>query len=175
MSRARPGRGSYVALTFALFLTACASTAGENKADDPLAVGQALSQPFRDLNLLRDDPRAVLEAARAEPYRRPASTACTALAEEIDALTESLGPDVDEDPGGKDGGVVGELARGAVSSLVKLPFRGVIRRLTGAEQQEREARRAALAGAARRAYLKGYRAAMNCPAPEKGAEPRSGQ
>ena len=58
--------------------------------------------------------------------------------------------------------------RGAAADVI--PFRGWVRRLTGAERYSREVAAAIAAGTIRRAYLKGLGAAAGCSAP---AAPRT--
>ena len=53
---------------------------------------------------------------------------------------------------------------GAIRDAVGLPFRGVVRRLSGAEARDRELRAYVLAGIVRRAFLKGVAQAHDCPA-----------
>jgi hypothetical protein len=59
-------------------------------------------------------------------------------------------------------GLVTDAVRGATA----LPFRGVIRRVTGAETRDKLRARAVLAGMTRRGFLKGWMQAGQCPAPQ---------
>jgi len=52
------------------------------------------------------------------------------------------------------------VAKGGVSSVI--PYRGVVRQLTGAEKRARSRNDALLAGTVRRAYLKGYAEMLRC-------------
>jgi hypothetical protein len=88
---------------------------------------------------------------------------------EIRELNAALGPDIDL-PGGKGASVSKKLtdatfnlARSAVSSVV--PYRGVVRQVTGAEKRARSVNEALLAGTVRRAYLKGYGEMLSCAYP----------
>jgi len=134
----------------------------------------ALTAPLADLNLVRKAIPPVLLAARLAPYAPPPDGGCAGLAAAIEDLDRVLGADLDSPPGtGKpsllDRG--SDLATQAVVNAVRdtttgiLPFRGWIRRLTGADQYAKEAIAAISAGAVRRAYLKGLGQAAHCPEP----------
>ncbi len=145
-----------------------ASLAGAAAAAEPAkpgAVGEAVTQPLRDLSLMRQDPAAVLMAARAAPYATPEPATCAALAPRIAELDLALGHDLD-DPSAMTSldSMAGALVAGAIRDAVGLPFRGVVRRLSGAEARDRELRAYVLAGIVRRAFLKGVAQAHDCPA-----------
>lgn len=162
-----------LALLAVLALGACTTTRDGGKED----LGDAVTQPLRDLSIVRVEPEAVLEKARENPYLAPASQLCAGAEAEIAQLNKALGPDVD-DPAIEEGqGLGGELVSGAIAGLIPdLPFRGVVRRVTGAHARDREVRLAVMSGMARRSYLKGMRMASGCiepapAAPEVSATP----
>ncbi|WP_064736084.1 hypothetical protein [Azohydromonas australica] len=137
-------------------------------------VGSAVVSPLGDFNLLRDDIPPVLQAARAGPYQLPAAHDCAALAVEIATLDAALGPDLDapaspDRPSVLERGVdeVGNAAVNAVQGAVSgaIPFRGWIRKLTGAERHAKNVAAAITAGSVRRAFLKGVALAQACPPP----------
>jgi hypothetical protein len=157
---------------FVLLSSALALLAG--CASQPGAVGQAASTPLSDLNLVRAEIPPVLAAAQRAPYAPPAERSCSALAADVQALDAVLGADLDAPPRGDDpgliersGGVVGDAAVGAVRRTAEdvVPFRGWVRKLTGAERHAREVQAAATAGTIRRAYLKGLAQAAGCAPP----------
>lgn len=131
----------------------------------PMAqAGDVVKQPLKDLNIMKTEIAPVLVRAKAAPYASAGSD-CSVLNAEIQELDVALGPDVDivgKKPSLSkklsDGGF--SLARGAVSSFI--PYRGVIREVTGAEKQTRDVNDALLAGMVRRAYLKGYGETLGC-------------
>lgn len=135
--------------------------------------GNALIAPLGDLNLTRSKIPAVLKEALAAPYAEP-QPQCEALVSHIQALDAALGPDLDAPRSRK----VGLLERGAdqagkasinmISDTTTgiVPFRGWVRRLTGAERHSKRVAAAITAGSLRRAYLKGYARAQGCPASE---------
>lgn len=138
-------------------LGACAATV---RGPSPEPVGSAFQQPFRDLSLIRDLIPESLQRAAEAPYALQEKETCKSLSEEVAALDVALGPDLDgsKAQGDTAGGLAGALIGGAVG----LPFRGIVRRVTGAEQRDRALKAAVLAGMVRRGFLKG-RASLICP------------
>lgn len=157
-------RPHHLALTLAaiLALTACASSSQDK-------VANAATTPLSDLNVVRADIPDVLKAAAAAPYAPPADLSCPALAAGIQALDEVLGPDLDA-PAGKGG--TGLLERGedaATGALQRtaegvIPFRGWVRKLSGAERYARQVSAAITAGGVRRGFLRGLAVAKACVA-----------
>ncbi|HZZ32985.1 MAG TPA: hypothetical protein VFE10_13440 [Phenylobacterium sp.] len=125
--------------------------------------------PLRDLNVLRTKIPGVLLQAMADPYERPGRARCSDLLQRLAPLDEALGDDLDA-PSQKEEGMMDKgkttaltVASGAASDVI--PFRGWIRKLSGAERHDRFVQAAITAGAVRRAYLKGLGEAAGCPAP----------
>lgn len=163
-------RGRLLSLPLLLLAASCASSQPA-KSPPPAqssggeAIDQAFTQPFRDLDIMRVDPSPLLAAAKAAPYSPPDPAECAALARAIAELDVALGPDIDKtDPAKSSDNLAGALVSGAIRDVLGLPFRGVVRRLTGAETRDRELRASVLAGMVRRGYLKGQAAARGCPA-----------
>jgi len=169
----------------ALLLAACAtseppSAAAPSKAasvapsQTDAKLAQAVVTPLGDFNLVRADIPAVLSAAQKAPYGVPSSLACAALAADIQALDAVLGADLDTPPSATNPGLVergvgaaGDAAvgfvRGAAEGVV--PFRGWVRKLSGAERYSKDVAAAIAAGTIRRAYLKGLGQSQGCQAP----------
>lgn len=133
---------------------------------------KAVLTPFSDLNLVRAEIPPLLLAAREKPYAVPAAgRACPELAAEIAALDAVLGADLDTPPGEKASllergeGAVGDAATKALRDTAGsiIPFRGWVRRLSGAERYERSVAAAITAGGVRRGFLRGL--AVDCPKP----------
>jgi len=145
-------------LAFVLTASIIASCAHPQSASDP--VGDAISQPFEDLSLIRDKVPEPLIRATAAPYALEGLETCPKLAAAITELDGALGPDFDaKGPDrGRGQGMVGDLLKGALG----LPFRGVIRRVTGAATRDQAQANAVLAGVARRGFLKGAARAKAC-------------
>jgi hypothetical protein len=112
----------------------------------------------RGLGLWGPDIPQVLKLAASDPYRQPAAPACQSIPAEILELDAVLGPDKQ-----KDRPELVRMAEGAVRGMI--PYRGVVRFLTGAGKKDHELLRAAMAGNARRGFLRGMEAELSC-APE---------
>lgn len=154
----------HTTLLLVLALSACSST-------DQQKVGSAATTPLSDLNLVNAAIPDALAAAQRAPYALAPEQNCPVLDQEIKALDEALGPDIDTpltdanrgllergvDAGS--GAAVGALQRTAEGVI---PFRGWIRQLSGAERHSRQVAAAITAGGVRRAFLKGVRAAKYC-------------
>ena len=135
-------------LASVLILAACATSG--SPADRPNAVTGAVQQPFKDLNLVREQTPSVLEAAAKAPYVEIQPLDCNAVRAELAALDKELGPDFDAAENKND-----DILAGALRSAMGLPFRGVVRKITGAQKRDQKREHAILAGIARRGFLKG--------------------
>ena len=142
-----------------LLLTACAS--GEKNVRD------AANAPLQDLNVVRAEIPAVLSAAQKAPYAAPADKSCAALATDVQTLDAALGADLDTAPGEQNPSLIERSAADALRSAAQnvIPYRGWVRKLTGAERYSREVASAIAAGTVRRAYLKGIAQAGACAPP----------
>ena len=131
----------------------------------------AVGQPLADFNINRSEIHDSLRKAAKGPYETPAAGSCAAMASEIAGIDEALGPDLDvATPKTTKRKMASRAAVGAIRrlSVSWIPMRGVVRTVTGAEAHARKAQDAALAGAVRRAYLKGLGERDGC----EGAMPR---
>lgn len=171
-------RSTFPLLTSALLLASPAAQAFA--ASDPGTLQQkdtlrdAVAAPLEDLNLKQTAIPAVLTRAVDSPYDLEGLERCEGIAGEIGRLDAALGPDLDEAPPpdtrsrGKKvadaayGAGVGEV-RGATQHV--LPFRGWVRKLTGASRHDKAVQAAIKAGGVRRGYLKGVGMRMNCAPP----------
>lgn len=164
----------------AAFATSAASaqvkTSDEVKRE---SVEGAATAPLRDLNLLRTKIPPVLLQAMADPYERPPKGyRCQQLIALVRPLDEALGPDIDriavqdQDPFDRSR----ETALGAAADLASdaIPFRGWVRKLSGAERHDRLVRDAIYAGGVRRAYLKGLGEAKGCNPPATPSHEKAG-
>lgn len=142
------------------------------------SVEGAATTPLRDLGVMKVEIPQVLLDALEDPYARPPRTAkCPQLIALIRPLNDVLGPDIDTIPSEDEGltakgkstalGVAGDLAGGAI------PFRGVVRKLSGAESHDRQVSAAIIAGHTRRAYLKGLGEARGCGPPATPSHERT--
>lgn len=155
---------SFASMLLLAALAGCSTT-------DQGRVTSTVATPLNDLNLVNAPIPDVLAAAQRGPYALPTDHDCQALASEIKTLDEVLGPDLDAPPGeahrgllergteATSGAAIGALQRTAEGVI---PFRGWVRKLTGAERYSKRVAAAITAGGVRRAFLKGVRAAGNC-------------
>lgn len=125
----------------------------------------AATQPLADLNIVGRDVPAILVLAQADPYGLDGLTDCPRIHTAIALLDEVLGPDADAE---RDSGSIANSALRAGGNMLGgfIPFRGVVRQLSGANAREKKMEVAIYAGVARRSFLKGYAAGLGC-APRK--------
>lgn len=153
---------------------AAAAQSGE-KADSVTEDAlDAVTQPLQDLNLRSKDVPTILIIAQAAPYELAAVTGqadagdCQLIQREILQLEEVLGPDADRDPAEKGLANKGLQMGGSILGGF-IPFRGVVRQLSGANAEREKMDRAIYAGIARRSYLKGYAQGIGCGTVEEMA------
>ncbi|TAD82985.1 MAG: hypothetical protein EAY70_02855 [Sphingomonadales bacterium] len=122
--------------------------------------------PLRDLNIDQRDIPAVLQTAANDPYARAGLGRCDALVKQIAALDMVLGADYDiaEDDGAQRLSE-GRLGQSVVGSII--PFRGILREVTGAAENDRALQAAFTAGMVRRAFLKGWGLGRGCAYPAR--------
>ncbi|MBD8542427.1 hypothetical protein IFU00_09045 [Oxalobacteraceae sp. CFBP 8761] len=147
-----------------MVLAGCASSAADR-------IGTAATVPLTDLNVAQEDIPAILLAAREHPYEVPASQNCVAISLEIRELDEVLGADLDAPVSPADpslmrraSSLVQDQAVGALRRTAEglIPFRGWVRKLSGAERHSKQVSACIAAGSVRRAFLKGFAASEHC-------------
>ena len=172
-------------ICFTLMMTACATPDGTHRIGSSSVIAksqkqagtqiaQAATSPLNDLNLVQADIPPALIAALREPYVLAADHTCLTLADEIKTLDSVLGADLDapateENPSLIERGVV-DVNNAAYKALRKAaegltPYRGWVRKLTGAERYSQKVAAAIAAGTIRRSFLKGVGQASGCVAP----------
>lgn len=138
----------------------------------------AATTPLRDLGVQKTEIPEVLLAALTDPYARPPrGYGCNYLIALVKPLDDALGPDVDLTPVGDENLVSRGKALGVaadVASSALIPFRGVVRKVSGAEAHDRLVQSAYVAGSVRRAYLKGLGEAKGCMPPATPSHERAG-
>ncbi len=166
-----------------LLLAACASTPDpartasteETAATNDVRsqkIGGAITAPLSDFNLVQTPIPVVLQIAQNGPYAPLTDTSCANIAAAVLALDAALGPDVDA-PGHehslteKGASAIENAGISALRSTTEgiVPFRGWIRKLTGAERYSEKVASAIGAGVVRRAYLKGVGYSNHCQVP----------
>lgn len=122
----------------------------------------AATQPLADINIVGKDVPPILVLAQADPYGLDGLTDCPRIYTAIALLDEVLGADADEE---KERGSIASSALRAGGNMLGgfIPFRGVVRQLSGANSRERELEAAIYSGVARRSFLKGYAMGVGCP------------
>ncbi|MFC3099293.1 hypothetical protein [Altererythrobacter lauratis] len=151
-------------------IAASPATAQRRPVTDPDAsVRDVALTPLSDLNLSRDPIPELLIAARAAPYARDGISRCDDILRAVGDLDAILGEDLDTNPPEERGVSVTNLAQRVIGSFI--PFRGIIREISGANAHEFEFREAIAAGLMRRAYLKGVGQEMGCAYPASPATP----
>lgn len=157
-------------------IAASAPAFAQGVAQPAPTVEDVITKPLADVNLKKREMPPELIAIRDHPYAADNLTSCAAIATEIDKLNTALGPDFDEvevdETSRKRREDVANAAGGLVSSLI--PFRSLIREISGAGRADRDYREALYAGVVRRGYLKGLGQARNCPAPARPLHPLEG-
>jgi hypothetical protein len=161
-------------------LSACATTGSSpQQTGANTKVIDAATAPLGDLNLVRAEIPAALLAAQKAPYALPGDKTCAALTADVQALDAVLGADLDAAPTAANPSLVergsasaGNAAIGALRNTAEgvVPFRGWVRKLSGAERYSKDVTAAIAAGTVRRAFLKGLGQSAGCTAP---AAPRS--
>lgn len=126
--------------------------------------------PTTDLNITKEEIPPILIEAIDKPYDLTDLGRCKQLVAAVERLDTILGPDMDLPQEARDRVSAGRVAKWVVSSFI--PFRGLIRELSGANAQERAVRAAIQAGLARRGFLKGVGAQRGCAYPASPATPK---
>lgn len=137
--------------------------------DQKVTAVDVLATPAGDLNLRKGKIPALLDAAVADPYNLAGLRTCAQLSVAINALDVTLGPDRDIPADRAEKLSVGRVAQSAIGSFI--PFRGIIREVSGANSHQRKIEDAVEAGTARRSFLKGYGQARGCPYPAREITP----
>ena len=153
---------AYLALFAALALAVPAHAQMMPEPD----VTEVAKTPLRDLNIDPRDIPKVLQVAARDPYATRGLGKCDTLVAEIAALDSVLGADYDIAQGdGRDRISEGRIGQSVVGSVI--PFRGILREVTGAADNDRTLRAAYTAGMVRRAFLKGWGLGRGCPYPAR--------
>lgn len=165
---------SVLTLTLILTGTALAQDQGskqDDKKEEPQRnrdgtfnrAGRIATQPGRDVGLDKKEIPPVLLKAVEYPYASPPVRTCKGIRNSISELNAVLGQDftvgaqANENRTGKIAEAVGKTV---VNSLI--PFRGLVREISGAAPAERRLQAAVTAGIARRGYLRGVAASKGC-------------
>ena len=121
------------------------------------------TQPVRDVGVMKREIPPILVRAQESPYSLKGLKTCKQLAAEVTALNVVLGADYTVGNELKENRA-GKLAEAGGKSVVNaiIPFRGIVRELTGAAPADRRMNAAVDAGLARRGFLRGVHAKQGC-------------
>jgi hypothetical protein len=125
--------------------------------------------PLSDLNLKKGEIPQILLDAQDDPYDLGGLARCPQIAAEVGELNAVLGDDLDVAQARRGGVSAGRAAQAALGSFI--PFRGLIREVSGANAQDRKIQAAIVAGSARRGFLKGVGQLRGCRYPARSATP----
>ncbi|MBI1682131.1 hypothetical protein [Caulobacter hibisci] len=121
------------------------------------------SQPVRDVGLSKKKIPPVLEEALSDPYSVKGLKTCAKLTGEIVRLNEALGPDYKTDNEYTENRA-GKLAEAGGKAIVNsiIPFRSLVREISGAAPADRHLDALVDAGLARRGFLRGVHQKQGC-------------
>ncbi|MDQ0248921.1 hypothetical protein J2W22_000968 [Sphingomonas kyeonggiensis] len=122
--------------------------------------GDIAEQPARDVGAVKTKIPPVLQKAAASPYSLSGLSKCTQIADAFDDLGEALGPDFVQGVDRKKSRKV-KVTGDTVAGLI-VPFRGLVREVSGAASAQRELNAAVDAGFARRGFLRGVYQTRGC-------------
>lgn len=152
--------------------TATAEPGKPDRPDKPVTQKEptatdVVGTPASDLNIKRDEIPPLLVAAQERPYVLRGLGTCRQLAAAIGELDGVLGEDIDVPQSEGRRTSPGRVAQSVVGSFI--PFRGLIREISGANAHDRALQAAVIAGVARRSFLKGIGQAKGCRYPARSA------
>ncbi len=155
------------ALLSAVLAAAPAFAQDESEKEDKTAqkAGEIVTQPARDVGIEKTKIPEVLARAVEQPYA-PAGKGCRAVIDQIAELNAVLGPDFDANSKANEN-KFGNLAAAGGAAIVNsiIPFRGLVREVSGAAGAERRLQAAVNGGVARRGYLRGLAVSRGCKLP----------
>lgn len=121
------------------------------------------SQPARDVGASKREIPPILEKAFQDPYSLKGLKTCKAIAGEVTQLNTVLGADysVGNEYTENRGGKLAEAGGKAIINSI-IPFRGLVREVTGAAPADRHMNAVVDAGLARRGFLRGVHLKQGC-------------
>lgn len=165
-------RASILLVTLALAGTAMAQEQEQKKEDGTLKkAGEIASQPARDVGIDKAKVPEVLARAVEQPYAPPTGKGCKGLVALLTELNEVLGADFGTSSAANQN-KFGKLAAAGGAAVINslIPFRGLVREVSGAAPADRRLDAAVNAGLARRGYLRGIAVTKGCKLPTNGQQ-----
>jgi len=125
--------------------------------------GEIASQPVRDVGINKREIPDVLQRSADDPYATNTVRTCSQITSSMRELNEVLGPDYEPGRTTREDRV-GRLAEAGGKTVVNafIPFRGLVREVSGAAPAERRYNAALDAGLVRRGFLRGLAVAKGC-------------
>jgi len=133
--------------------------------DTGKAAGRIATQPVQDVGVKKITIPPAVQKAAAAPYSAKSVRTCAQIRRELGDLDEVLGPDFDGGLARKENRA-GKIAEAGGKTVVNalIPFRGLVREVTGAAPAQRRLNAALDAAYARRGYLRGLAQMRKCRA-----------
>ncbi len=127
------------------------------------------TQPAQDVNAKKIKIPEKLKDIQKKPYSLKKLNSCSALIKEVKELNEVLGPDLDEKVDKESSEKRKETASRVGGSITGgiIPFRGIVREVSGAAKAQRRYNEAVTAGITRRAFIKGIGQERKCEIPAR--------
>ena len=141
-------------------LALAATPLGMAEAQTQPSTGEIVSQPARDVGIARTKIPPLLQRTVEAPYTTAGAGTCAQIASSITALTNVIGPDFSANPAKNKENFAKMGGAAVVNSLI--PFRGIVREVSGAGAAERRKNAAIDAGIARRGFLRGLQVSKGC-------------
>ena len=128
---------------------------------------QVVTQPLTDVNLRQREIPPILQAIGDDPYRTEGLAGCRRIAAAVAELDAVLGPDFDQPSDDRRRDRAANLGLTVAGEVIGglIPFRSLVREVSGANAAQERRQAAFLAGAARRSFLKGYGQSRRCEPP----------
>jgi hypothetical protein len=146
-------------------LIAIAAQAAQPQTGSPVLKrgGEIATGPVRDVGVAKTEIPPVLARAAANPYSLGGTANCAQIRSGMNALSAALGTDFTAHPPGRENRA-GKLAEAGGKTLVNglLPFRSLVREISGAAPAQRRLNYAVDAGYARRGFLRGLAVGRKC-------------
>jgi len=135
----------------------------ESKNTGPDSIRSIASQPAKDVGAVKQDIPPILLSASSNPYDRASTRTCNEIKRNIAELDDVLGPDFDVGAD-RNENRLGKVAEAGGKTIVNsiIPFRGLVREITGAAPAQRRLNTAIDAGFARRGFLRGAAISRGC-------------
>ncbi len=156
------------AIALPLMLGSTSALAQDANTQNPVVdtvnrAGKIVVQPAHDVGIAKTEIPPVLAKAAADPYSVEGLANCAQLTTAIKQLNSALGTDFTTARQRRENRA-GKIAEAGGRSIVNalIPFRGVVREITGAAPAQRRLNAAIEAGYARRGFLRGIHYARRC-------------